>query len=182
MFAAAIAAFALAVLPLPSVRAAGTFPLTVTLDAKISSGATSVASKVTIQVDRPIEEMRRTRLGDALKYNGYPGFLPALRAVPVIGSIKLPSRGVDVRYAHEQPAGDGKRIVIIGDRPLFFLSSNAEKPRAGYELTVVDLRIDAQGGITGTMAGAARVKTSPEGPVLDDFAEAPAQLAGRMPS
>ena len=54
------------------------------------------------------------------------------------------------------------------------------KARAGYELTVVDLRLDDKGAGTGTMAGAARVKPAPGGAViLDDYAEAPVELTVR---
>ena len=54
-----------------------------------------------------------------------------------------------------------------------FLTTDPARNRTGYELTVVDLRFDDHGGISGTMSGAARVKPSPDGPVLGDFAEAP---------
>jgi len=71
-------------------------------------------------------------------------------------------------------------LTLVADRPLFFLGADAAKSRAGYELTIVDLRIDEQGAGTGTMTGAARVKPGPDGSViLDDFAEAPVELTVR---
>jgi hypothetical protein len=88
---------------------------------------------------------------------------------------------VDIRYAHEQKESAGRRLVLIADRPLFFLGGDPAKSKAGYELTVVELRFDAQGGVTGTMAGAARVKPSPNGPVLNDYAEAPVRLSNPRP-
>ena len=61
-----------------------------------------------------------------------------------------------------------------------FFSAEPGKARAGYELTMVELILNAQGSGTGTMTGAARVKPSPDGGVIiDDFAEAPVQLAVR---
>ena len=68
--------------------------------------------------------------------------------------------------------------MLVADRPLFFLG-NPSKARAGYELTIVELRFDATGGVTGTMTGAARVKPSPDGLVVDEWAEAPVNLTGR---
>jgi hypothetical protein len=46
---------------------------------------------------------------------------------------------------------------------------------------MVDLRFDGQGGVTGQLAGAARVKPGPDGRViLDTYAEEPVQLKGRV--
>jgi hypothetical protein len=163
-----------------AIESAVTYPLTLPLDARATTPTTTIASSVTIRVDRLMEENRRIRVSDALKYNGYSGFLTALRALPAVGTIEVSARTVDVKYAHEQPDGSGRRLVLVADRPLFFLGGAAPKRREGYELTVVDLRFDAQGAVTGTMAGAARVKPDPDGGVvLDDFAEAPVQLTPR---
>jgi hypothetical protein len=157
----------------------GTYPLALSLDAHVTTPTTSIVSKVAVRVDRLMEENRRVRVADALKRGGYPNFLPALRALPRVGTIAVGARTVDVKYAREQPDGDGRRLVLVADRPLFFLGGAQSKKREGYELTIVDLRFDAKGDVTGTMTGAARVKPSPESEVVvDDFAEAPVQLTG----
>jgi hypothetical protein len=162
-----------------SIESAGTYPLTLTLDAQAKTANASVASSVTIHVDRLMEENRRTRVMDALKRGGYTTFLPALRALPRIGTIGVGQRTVDVKYATEQADGDGRRLVLVADRPLFFLGGDPAKTHDGYQLTLVDLRVDGRGDVTGTMAGAARVKPSPDGGVIvDDYGEAPVQLSG----
>jgi hypothetical protein len=163
-------------------RAAGDYPRTVVAQAKATtSGATSVTSTVTIKIDRLMEESRRTRVLDGLKYNGYQGFMNALRPLPVIGSIATPAKQVQVRYAWETKADDRQRLVVVSDKPLFFLAADEAKARAGYELTVIELFLDARGTGTGTMAGAARVKPAPDGIVLDDFAASPVQLTVGAP-
>jgi hypothetical protein len=159
-------------------RAGADYPLARVFDAQVKSDTTTITSRVTIRVDRLMEESRRTRVTDALRYGGYPNFFNALRGLPPVGSIEVESRSVEVRYAHEQPADGGQRLVLVADRPLFFLG--VDKSRAGYELTVVELRFDARGGVTGTMSGAARVKPTPDGGVqLDDFADTPVGLTLR---
>ena len=161
---------------------AGTYPLTLTLDAQAKTANANVTSSVTIHVDRLMEENRRARVADALKRGGYPNFLPALRALPRVGTIAVGSRTVDIKYAREQPDDDGHRLVLVADRPLFFLGGDPAKGHEGYQLTVVDLHFDARGGVTGTMAGAAKVKPGPDStPVLDDYAEAPVELTSRAP-
>ena len=94
----------------------------------------------------------------------------------MIGSIELARRKVDVKYAHETRDDQGPRLVLVADRPLFFLNE-AEKAKAGYELTIVELRLASDGSGTGSMTGAARVKLAPDGSVmLDDYADALVQL------
>jgi hypothetical protein len=153
------------------------FPLNLAAQAVLKSGDTSITSKVAIKVDRAMEESRRVRVSDALKYNGYLGFVPALRALPAIGSIEVAKRTVDIKYAHEAKDEKGPRLVLVADRPLFFLNSDAERSKAGYELTIVELRLAANNTGTGLMTGAARVKLAPDGSVImDDYADSLVQL------
>lgn len=157
------------------------YPLVVTLDAQLTSGVTTITSKVTVRVERPMEDTARNRVTDALKYGGYPNFLNALRTSAQVGTIEVQSGKTEIRYTREEQDGTGSRLVLVADRPLFFLSSDPSKAKAGYELTMVDLRLDAQGGITGQMAGAARVKPAPEGNVvLDTYTEELVQLKGSV--
>jgi len=157
-------------------RAAGDYPMTLTADAKATAGTATVTAVVTIKVNRLMEESRRQRVTDGLTHGGYIKFVPELRSLPPIGTIEVQKRSVEIRYAREQRDDKGRRVVLIADRPLFFLTADQTKNRAGYELTIVELRFDAAGGFTGTMTGAAKVKPSPDGPILDDFAEAPVTL------
>jgi hypothetical protein len=152
--------------------------LTLAMNATAKTPRTSVSASLSIYVDRLMEESRRTRVTDALRYGGYGNFLNALRTLPGIGRISLDDRFVEVRYAHESQTASGRRLVLIADRPLFFLSGDAARSRAGYELTLVELLFDADGRVTGTMAGAARVKPVGNGEVaMDDFADVRVALA-----
>ena len=163
-----------------SLRAATEYPLALAVTAQAKNATTTVTSTFTIRVERLMTETTRATVTDALRYGGYQNFLPALRAAPVIGTIALDKREVQLRYAREQPDGKGTRLTLVADRPLFFFAADPAKTRAGYELTVVDLRLDEKGVGSGTMAGAARVKPAPGGAViLDDFAEAPVELTVR---
>jgi hypothetical protein len=157
--------------------AAAEYPLNLVTQASVKNGETTVTSSVLIRVDRLMEETRRTRVSDALRYGGYPDFLQALRSLPSIGSVELARRKVEIRYAHETRDESQRRLVIVGDRPLFFLSGDPATPRGGFELTVIELVFDAQGRATGRMSGAARVRPGPDGAVvLDDFADTLVQL------
>jgi hypothetical protein len=152
--------------------APGDYPLMRELEARVKIGDTSITSKVTVGVDRLMEENRLKRVTDALKHGGYPNFFTALRMLPPIGWVEVNKRRVELRYAREDQRPSGRRLILVADKPLFFLGDPA-KAKPGFELTVVELNIDAKGAITGSMAGAARVKPSLEGDVLlEDYAEA----------
>ena len=154
--------------------------MTLAVNAQAKNATGTVTAMFTIQVERLMSETNRTRVTDALKHGGYGNFLPALRTLPAIGTIALDKREVQLRYAREHPDGKGYRLTLVADRPLFFFGADPAKARAGYELTIVDLRIDDQGAGTGTMAGAARVKPAPDGSViLDVYAEAPVEITVR---
>jgi hypothetical protein len=162
-------------------RANSEYPLTLTADAIAKTETTTVTSSISIRIERLMAENGRMRVTDALRYGGYSNFLTALRALPPIGTIELAKRKVELRYAHERPEGTGRRLILVADRPLFLLGGDPAKSRAGYELTIVELQLEADGGVTGTMAGAARVKPAGDGDiVLDDYAEARAQLTARL--
>lgn len=126
-----------------------------------------------------MEESRRTRATDGLRYNGYQGFLNVIRTLPAVGKISVQKRSVDIRYAVERADEKGKVLTLVADRPLVFLNAERERNTVGYELTIVELRLDSAGNATGSMIGAGRVKPSPDGVVLSDFNEAPVQLETR---
>ena len=158
---------------------AAEYPLALAASAQVTKGATTVTTTFTIHIDRLMNETFRTRATDALKFGGYPKFLPALRALPAIGTIEFEGRKVELRYVREESHEKGSRLVLVADQPLFFLG-DPSKARAGYELTMVELILDAKGTGAGTMTGAARVKPTPDGGiVVDEFEVAPVQLSVR---
>jgi hypothetical protein len=177
---ARIAATCVAIGLLAGALRAADYPLSLVAVALLKSGDTSITSNVGINVNRLMEESRRVRVTDALKFNGYLGFVPALRALPAIGSIEVAKRKVDIKYAVETKDDKGPRLVLVADRPLFFLNADTEKSKAGYELTIIELRLTSNNTGTGSMTGAARVKLAPDGSVmLDDYADTLVQLTVR---
>ena len=158
------------------------YPLTITFNAQAKANeATTITSQVTVKVDNLMLESRRVRATDALQHGGFANFVNVLRTLPPIGTIALPKREVQIRYARETTDQGVTRLVLIADRPLVFLRPEEEKPRAGYELTLMELRFDAKGRVlSATITGAARVKPAPDGGViLDEYAEAPITLTPR---
>jgi hypothetical protein len=164
--------------------AAVKYPLVLTLDAELKSGVTTITTKVKIRVERAMTDGARTRVSDALQHGGYSNFVNTLRPVASVGSIESPTTAVEVRYTREEAEGAGSRLILVADQPIYFAKSNTAnpgKPATGFDLTVVDLHFDGKGGVTGQMAGAARVRPAPDGTVLlDKYAEELVQLKGHV--
>jgi len=145
-----------------------------------ASGA-SAAATVTIDIRRYTPDAERTAVETALKGGGYPAFLAALRKAPEVGTVGLGTQKWSIRWAREQATPAGRTIVVVTDQPMFFLGgakANA-KPRAGYEVGLIRLQVDAGGMGKGEMAAAARVKPGGEtGVQVDDYADSPITLTG----
>lgn len=142
-------------------------------EAKSAEGAVATAP-ITIQIDRYTLEGHRKVVEEALRTGGYPGFLTALRNAPAVGHIEAGTRKVTVRYAREVTEGETRTITVVGDVPLFFIGGGNpdSKPRAGYELSVLQLKMDSSGIGEGSLAAAARVKPGgPTGVQVDRYAD-----------
>jgi hypothetical protein len=157
-----------------------TAPETITANAHVAGSAGAAATRITMQIDRYSPEADRNAVAEALKHGGYPGFLGALRKAPVVGTVTVAGQTFNIRWAREQPAAKGRSIVLITDKPVYFVGggSTTAKPREGYEVAVLQFSLDDSGlGFDGTMAAAARVKPGgPTGVQIDDYAEKPFEL------
>ena len=150
-----------------------------TAQAKNATGA--VSGMLEVRLSRYTPDFDRKTVEAALKEGGYPRFLLALRNAPEVGQLVLGgSEPFVIRYAREKVDAGGRTIVIVTDRPVFFIGggrSAGTKPRAGYEVAVLQIQMDAKGQGSGTMAAAARVRPDGDGGVLlDDYAEEPILL------
>ena len=150
-----------------------------TAQAKNETGA--VSGTLEIRLNRYTPEFDRKTVEAALKEGGYPRFLLALRNAPEVGQLVLGGgEPFAIRYAREKDEAGGRTIVLVTDRPVFFIGggrSAGTKPRAGYEVAVLQLQLDGKGQGHGTMAAAARVRPDGDGGVLlDDYAEEPIAL------
>jgi hypothetical protein len=147
-----------------------------------AKGAVGGAAVATIQIDitRYTPEADRTAVENALKTGGYPEFLTALRKAPEVGSVSFGEKKWTIRWARERQSGQYARsIVVVTDQPMFFVGGGAAdaKPRAGYEVAVIQIDVDNVGLGKGTMTAAARLKPGGENGVqVDDYAEKPIRL------
>ena len=154
-------------------------PETFSANAQAKAGAGSVAATIQVHIQRYTPDFDRTAVETALKQGGYPGFVTALRKAPEVGSVTVGDQKFSIRWAREQKTDKGRTIVVVTDKPVFFVGGGRTqaKPREGYEVAVIQLMVDEIGLGTGSMAAAARVKPGGEtGVQIDDYAEEPIKL------
>lgn len=139
----------------------------------------SVTANIAVTLERYTPEHERTKMTDGLKYNGYPGFLNALRDAPQVGTLEVAGQTFAIRWAHQVPSDGGRIVTLVTDTPVFFVGGGRKdaKPKAGYEVAVMQLVLDKAGKGEGTMAAAARVKPGGEtGVRIDNYADKPVKL------
>jgi len=99
----------------------------------------------------------------------------AVRKAPAVGSVAVGGHTFDIRWARESPIKNGRSIVVVTDKPMFFVGagSPSAKPREGYEVGVISFQIDDSGmGYGGKMAAAAKVKGGEGGGVeISEYAD-----------
>ena len=166
-----------AIAALPASAIAQSYPRTLTVDAEASVSYAKLSATFTVQVDRLMRDQDFMKVADALKFGGYPRFLPALRQLPAVGRLLIGDMKFELRYARERATD--KHLVLVADRPVYFFGGGSVDPKAkgGYELTILELDLDPSGNGKGTMAAAARVKPSGDGGVIvDDYGLTPFRL------
>jgi hypothetical protein len=146
---------------------------------RATAGKAAATTQIQIEIQRYTPEADRKSVEEALKFGGYPSFLTALRKAPDVGTVTHGNKKWTIRWARERSSAGGRSIVLVTDQPIFFVGGGAidAKPRAGYEVAVIQMDVDGAGVGKGSMAAAARVKPGGEsGVVIEDYASDPIEL------
>jgi hypothetical protein len=154
-------------------------PESFTATARFVGANGSATTTFTMRVERYTPDAEREAVLQALTQGGYVGFVNALRKAPVVGSVAIGGHTFDIRWARESPSENGRSIVLVTDKPMFFIGAGSPtaKPRKGYDVGLISFQLDDSGmGSGGRMAAAARVKTGATGIEIADYAEKPIEL------
>ena len=137
----------------------------------------SASDRVIMRVQRWSTEAERTRVAEALK-KGNDATLELLRELRPVGTIRTPdSLGYDLRYAHQEPAAEGgRRVVLATDRPISFWEARNQPRTIDYPFTVIQMEMNRNGEGKGTLS--LMTKIIPRGNLieLEEFATAPVML------
>ena len=158
---------------------------TFTATASAKSADASATSKTTIAIERFSSETERAAVMKALKEGGTAAVRPVLSGMKDSGYIELGQRRTPIKYAFARPTGSGRLVTVVTAEPILFLGAGVpeSKPKAGYDLAVALLTIDAAGKGEGELAPAAKVKMNESGAiVIDDYGADKVWLKGVAPS
>ena len=108
----------------------------------------------------------------AFQAGGASALRKALAAAKPTGSIRIGgASAAPTRFVLDRPTSGGRLLTVITDQPP--VSSGEGVPRArpkdDYDFAVIDIEVDAAGKDSGTIAPAARIKTSNGQFVVEDY-------------
>ncbi len=130
-----------------------------------------VATVVTVSLDGATTEAERAPLVEKAKAD--PGAAKAvLASQKQLGYIEAVDRRVPIRYAYVVAGGNGTIMTLISDEALGYIGGDksSAKPKEGFDLTYVQLQVNASGKGGGEMAPACKVKWMESGaPAVDDY-------------
>ena len=138
----------------------------------------SGAGRVIMRVERWSSEAERGQLTRTIFKDGPHSLLDVLREMKSVGTIRTPdSLGYDLRYAHQEPAEDGgRRVVLATDRPIGFWEAVNQPRTVDYPFTVIQMQIDKSGEGRGTLSYATRIIARGNTIELENFATSPVML------
>lgn len=142
-----------------------------------------------ITISRWTTSDERTALLSRVAEGGSRALMLALVKVPSHGRIRVPNwqgpdpnklvAGWELRYAwHETQADGGHRIVLGTDRYISFSQSREDPKAADFPLSLLEIRLNAQGEGVGKASAAARVNVDKDKQVmeLENFGTEPVLL------
>jgi hypothetical protein len=160
---------------------AQTQPLTFTATASVKTASGTVTAPVTITIDRFTAAADRDRLVPLVKANDAAGTRKALAAMDDIGFIQVRDRRTPIKYAYARSVGGGRMITVVSAQPIVHLGGDAPnaKPKAGYDLALALLVLDAADTGTGELAPAVSLKVNESGAIeTKDYGSEVVRLAG----
>jgi hypothetical protein len=138
----------------------------------------SGAGRVLMRVTRWSTEAERGLLTRTLLKGGPNELLDVLQDQKSVGTIRTPdSLGYDLRYAHQEPADEGgRRIVLATDRPISFWEARSQPRTMDYPFTVIQMQIDRNGEGKGTLSYATKIIARGNTIELEHFSTSPVML------
>lgn len=167
----------------PQSKKKGGGPETFNGKARVGTSTATGDAAFTIQIDQYTPDKDLKAMEQALQSGGSDGFVQALKKAPVAGHLKIGDKSFAIRWAKEVTTPKGRAISIVTESPVYFVGAGLPdaKPRAGYDVAVAKMDIDASGLGEGLIALAAKVKPGAQGGVeIQDYSTEPVKLVSIM--
>ena len=152
-----------------SASAAETF--TATAESK-SAGGSVLKAPVTISYTNLSTPAEGDAIAAELKSGGHEAARKVLLGMKDIGVIEAGKKTVKVKYAFARPMGSGRLLTVVAAEPLAALKSEFSgiQPKAGFDLTLAILILDADGKGDGEITPAAKIKLREDGAITTEDA------------
>jgi hypothetical protein len=148
---------------------------TYTATASVRTDKAGATALVKIVIDRFATETERATVMNAIKTGHTPALKAAVAKMEDAGTIEVGDRKTAIKYAGTRPTGSGRIVTVVTAEPILFLGAGMPeaKPKAGHDVAVALLILDASGGGHGELAPAATVRTNKSGALMiDDYGAA----------
>jgi hypothetical protein len=120
----------------------------------------------TITIDRFSTQAEKDEARAAFDAGGTTGLAAKLNTMPAVGNLTFEDgRIFDLKLTNQVKLIDGSFVTVITAKPIAFLGADkpGAKPIDGYDVSVIDLNLKANGRSEGTAAPAAKVKIGNKG-------------------
>jgi hypothetical protein len=137
---------------------------TVTATGNVNGREKSV--KATIAIDRFSTQAEKDAARAAFDAGGTTGLAAKLNTVPTVGKLSFEDgRVFDLKLANQYEVMGGRFVTVITAKPIAFLGADqpGAKATVGFDVSVIDLNLRANGNAEGTAAPAAKVKIGDKG-------------------
>jgi hypothetical protein len=148
-----------------SAQAGGT---TFKATASVKSPGKNAAVPFAVHIDRFITDAERDKVVAAVKGKQAGEPQKTLAAMPDVGYIQVGEKRTPIKYAYARPTGSGRIVTVVSAKAIYYLGgSEADaKPKAGYDLALALLVLDANDTGDGEFAPAAKVSVDANGAVV----------------
>jgi hypothetical protein len=164
----AAASAAAVIVAMTAAQPAQAQPVTFTATASVKGPQGSASAPVTITIVRFTSAAERDRLVPLVKANDRAATRKALAAAEDIGTIQVRDRRIPIKYAYARATGGGRMITVLTAEPILHLGGDAPgaKPKAGYDLALALLVLDAADSGTGELAPAVTLMVNEAGSIV----------------
>ncbi len=136
-------------------------------------------ARLDITVNRWSTDEERATLLEALKEGGRRSLPNALRAQGSVGRFReVRGLGEDLFYSRIIPTEEGHQILMATDRPLAFAEVRRSARTRDYNVTIIQLTLDAEGSGEGSIMAGAQLSwdEAKSQIVIEHFASEPLRL------
>jgi hypothetical protein len=143
---------------------------TFTGTASVKTTTASATRPITIHVERFLTDAERDKVASVVKTNDNAAVVKLLAGMPDVGYIELGEQKTPIKYAYARSTGAGRMVTVATAVPVLHLGGNepSAKPKAGYDMALALLVLDANDKGTGEFAPAVKVKVNENGALVTE--------------